>query len=117
MRMTQMMIELSYRTKGSVGKAWTEIEAGNEVVLKVTGWRKKAVYRVFKLYVLYLELSQKGRAPISLGVRIAWQSLLAPSIIGLCEHARRSGLTTSMEGDGNLLEVRFKRRQESSTIK
>jgi len=97
------MTELLYRTKGSAGVAWTEISEGREVVLIVTGWRKRAVYRAMSSFFQYLELSKNGRAPFSLAIRIAWQSLFAPSIIGLCEHARSFGFTASAEGDDAIL--------------
>lgn len=104
------MTELFYRSKGAMAIAWAEIAAGRDVALIVTGWRRGAVYRVISSYIRYLELSRTARAPFILATKIAWQSLFAPSIVGLCEHARQFGLKVSASGEGDALKVKFEKQ-------
>ena len=106
------MLELLYGAKGSAGVAWNEISEGREVALHVTGWRKNTVYRLISSYADYAEHSKKGRIQKRGAGRFLWQMIFAPSIVGLCEHARESGLTVSVKDKGSTLEVRFERKSQ-----
>ena len=111
------MIELLYGTKDFSHIAWTEITGGRPVVLRVVGWKKTFVHRILSSYSEYDRLSRTGAVPRGLMFGLAWRTMLAPSLMGLCDHARSSGMAIVVRDRGTTLEVRFEKEQSGTDHK
>jgi len=103
------MIELLYGTKDFAQLAEKEIRDGRPVAVRVVGWRKSFIYRTLSLYAEYDRVSRTGSMPRSLPLGLAWRTMLAPSLMGLCHQARSSGMEIVIRGQGISLEVRFEK--------
>ena len=101
------MLEISYGEKGSVLRAWKEIDAGRPVILKIVGRKRQFIRRTLSLYAEYDRLSRKGELRRGLHLSLAWRTLLSPSFMGLCNHARSAGMAVAAYEKEQILEVRF----------
>jgi hypothetical protein len=82
------MIELLYGASDFARIADREIREGRAVSLRFHGWRRPFVYRLLARYAEYDRLSQRGTAPRSASLGLAWRILLAPTLFGLVHQAR-----------------------------
>ena len=101
------MIELLYSTKDFAKIADREIREGRAFAVRFNGWRRPFVYRLLSLYAEHDRLSQRGSAPRSLSLGLAWRILLAPTLFGLIHQARSSGMGLVVRDTGISLEVRL----------
>ena len=65
--------------------------------------------KLLALYAEYDHLSRKGMVPRGLFLNLSWRTLFAPSIMGLCNHARSAGMAITVYEKGMVLEVRFEK--------
>jgi hypothetical protein len=103
------MVELLYGAKDFDRIAWREIDEGRPVALRITGSRKALIHRILTLYAESERASRDGtreRRPL---FGLAWRAMFAPSIVGLCNHARLAGMTVVVQDKGSTLEVRFEK--------
>jgi hypothetical protein len=103
------MVEVIYGAKNFAALAWKEIAEGRPVVVNVTGWHKAIVHRVLSLYAQHDELVRRGGGNRGVAFKLGWRSLFAPSIVGLCNHARIAGMGITVKEKGAALEVRFEK--------
>src|SRR5258706_14624493 len=98
------MIELIYGAKNFDRIAWKEIDEGRPVTIRVTGVRKPFVYRILALYAEYDRESRSGRNRRDLLFAFGWRSIFVPSLLGIVNHARLSGMSLTMKDQGSTLE-------------
>lgn len=99
------MIYIKYGTTNFATQVWGEIEKGNPVALQIYGWRKRIIHQLMSLYAEY----SQGHGSRSLFFKIGWRSVFAPSIMGLCNHARSFGMTVNVSEESNALIVKFEK--------
>jgi hypothetical protein len=103
------MVELLYGAKNFSVIADKEIREGRAVAFRFTGWRRPWVYRALAMYAEHDQLSRTDLAPRKLSLGLALRVLLAPSLFGLIEQARSSGMSLLVRDAGTFLEVRLER--------
>jgi hypothetical protein len=101
------MIELLYGVKDFVRLADKEIREGRPVAVRVVGWRKGFIYRTLALYAEYDR--RAGAVPKKMSLNLALRIMFAPSLMGLCDQARSSGMKIVIRDQGSSLEVRFEK--------
>jgi hypothetical protein len=104
-----------YGAKNFAALAWKEIDEGRAVAVNVTGWRKPVIYRVLSMYAQHDEMLRNGRQDRALAFGLGWRTLFAPSIIGLCQHARSRGMAVKIRSKGAALEVRFQKPESGGS--
>jgi hypothetical protein len=103
------MVELLYGAKDFDRVAWREIDEGRPVALRITGSRKARIHRILSLDDEYDRASRNSVNRRSLLFSLGWRAIFAPSIIGLCNHARLAGMSVVVKDKGSTLEVRFEK--------
>lgn len=101
------MVELLYGAKNFSLIADKEIREGRAVAFRFSGWRRPWIYRVLAMYAEHDRLSRAGSPPSNLSLGLAWRVLLAPSLFGLIQQARSSGMDLIVRDTGKTLEVRL----------
>ena len=101
------MIELLYGAENFSLIAGKEIREGRAVAFRFSGWRRPWIYRALVMYAAYDRLSHTGSAEPNLSLRLAWRVLLAPTLFGLIQQARSSGMGLIVRDTGKTLEVRL----------
>ena len=101
------MIELLYGAKNFSLIAGKEIREGRAVAFRFGGWRRPWVYRALAIYAEHDQFSRIGSPSRRLTLGLAWRVLLAPSLFGLVEQARSSGMGVVVRDTGKTLEVRL----------
>jgi hypothetical protein len=103
------MLELLYGAKDFDRIAWKEIDEGRPVALRVVGPKKARIHHILSLYDEYDRASRNGVNRRSSLWSFGWRAILAPSIIGLCNHARLAGMSIVVLDKGSTLEVKFEK--------
>ena len=96
------MIEITYGSKDFDRTAWRHIDSGDAIAIRVSGKRSKHVYKFLSVYRDYEEKLSRGINSRKLLFVLAFRSLSAPSLFGICNHARLAGMgitTTQQNGD------------------
>ena len=94
-----------YGATGSATAVQREIDERREVVLTVTGWKRRIALRIIVLYAAH-----ESHAPERSGMRavyagMAWRSFLLATLLGLCLHARPAGVSIKAYGKSECLAV------------
>ncbi len=101
------MVEVIYGADNCAELVWQEIAAKRAVVGRVTGWKKGIVHRLIDKYQKYDEEQRRGRLRRSTLFSLGWRSILSPSMIALCRHARSTGMMISVKDKVSTLEIKF----------
>jgi hypothetical protein len=107
------MIELLYGSKDFAHVADKEIREGRAVAIRVTGWRKRFIYRTLALYAEFDR--NRGAMPKKTSLALALRIMLTPSLMGLCDIARSTGMEIVMRDHVSSLEVRFQKPEQQPT--
>ena len=107
------MLELLYGAKDFDRIAWKEIDEGRPVALKIVGSKKTRVHRILSMYDEYDRASRNGVSRRGLLWSLWWRAMFAPSIIGLCNHARLAGMSVVAVDKGSALEVKFEKPRQA----
>lgn len=103
------METFEYRSRNAARAVWDQIREGHPVALRVDSHKRQSIHKTLTLYAEYNRQKQIGRVGKMLLARLAWRTMLAPSLIGLCHHAQASGFGVTVRDTGDALEVRFEK--------
>ena len=106
------MLVILYGEANFASRAWKEMDTGQPVALKIIGRQRHVINKTLSLYAEYDQLLRERKLRKWLLISLAWRTLLSPSFVGLCNHARSVGMAVTAFENKLTLEVRFEKPTE-----